>query len=337
MYDPSQSDLFEYNENTEALYVSGNKKFGKNKWEIQIGLRMESTQTVGNSISYNQITKYDYTNFFPTTYLSYAPIENHNFSLNYSKRISRPGFNELNPFKWYSTPYSYSEGNPYLRPTYTNNLEFNYSYKDYLYTTVYYSKSVDNSGQVVLLNGNDYTQKITRLNYFDGFTTGIQQVCVFKKVKWLESQNSLSVYFQHSDSKIDPITPKTTEGFGASIMTSNTFTLNKEKTILSGFDLQYNSPHKSNDLVYNYSSTRLNVYVRMFFLNKNLQLSLVGNNLLKAYDFNNTSNRNNIEARYSGYYDSRYFRLSLTYKFGNSKINVNQRKISNEDEKGRAK
>lgn len=335
IYDPTQSNLFEYKENTQAFYFSGNKKFLNNKLEIQLGLRMENTQTDGNSITLNQITKNNITKFFPTTYLSYTPNENNNFSMNYSKRITRPSFNELNPFRWYSTPYSYSEGNPYLQPSYAHNLEINYSFKDYLYTSIMYSKEIDNFGQVSLLNNNDYIQKVSRLNYFNNYTIGLQQVYVFKKIKWLESQNSFSTYFQHSDSKIYPITPKTNEGYGASITTANTITLNKEKTILTSFEFQHNFPHQSSDIVYNYSTTQLNLSLKMMFLQKNLQITITGNNIFKAYDFNNISTRNGVTATYNGYYDTRYLRFNLLYKFGNSKINVNQRQISNEDEKNR--
>ncbi|KAF2506897.1 TonB-dependent receptor [Flavobacterium zhairuonense] len=335
VFDPSQSNLFDYKEDTQALYFAGNKKINA-KWELQLGLRIENTQTEGNSITLNQINKNNYTKFFPTSYLTYTPNENHVYSLNYGKRIYRPNFKELNPFRWYSNPYAYTQGNPFLQPTYTHNLELNYSYKDYLNTSLVYSKDIDNSGQVVLVSDSDYTQKTTRLNYFNDYSFGLQQVYVYKKLKWLESQNTFYGYYLHSDSKIYPITPKSSEGFGATIGTLNTFTINKTKTILSGFDLQYNFPHQSSDLVYNYAFTQLNVFLRMLFLNKTLQATLAGNNLFKAYDYNNSSYRNNIESVNKGYYDSRYVRLTVSYKFGNSKINVPKRQVSNEDEKGRA-
>ncbi len=336
IYDSTQSDFFSYKENTQSLFITANKKMLKNKLEIQFGLRLENTQTEGNSITLNQTTKNNLNKIFPTTYLSYTPNENNVFSINYGKRIYRPNFNELNPFKWYSNQYSYSEGNPYLKPTYTHNLEFSYSYKDYLYTTAVYSKDLDNSGQVVLFNVGDYQQKTTRLNYFDDYSFGIQQVYMFKKYQWLESQNAIYVYYQHSDSKIFPITPKSNQGYGATITSSNTFTLNKAKNILTELEFQHNFPHQSSDLVYNYATTQLNLSLKMLFLQKKLQFTLTANNLFKAYDFNNISNRNNVETINNGYYDTKYVRFSLSYKFGNSKVNVDERQIGNEDEKNRS-
>ncbi len=331
IFDISQSDLFVYQENTQALYFSGNKNW--NKWEIQLGLRMENTQTKGNSLTTNTITKNDYIQFFPTLYFKYAPNQNNNYSLNYSKRISRPGFAQLNPFKWFTSPYVFSEGNPNLQPVYTHNFELNYAFKDYLSTSISYSNQKNNSGQVSLFNGNDYKQKITRLNYFDNYNIALQQTYMYTKLKWLENQNTIVVYFQHSDSKIFPITPKNNEGFGASISTSNTFMINK--TIVSGFELQYNFPNQSSDLVYNYATTQLTIYSRLFFLNKKLQITIAANNLFRANDYFNKSNRNNIEVVYKGYYDTRYFGCNVSYKFGSTKVNVSKRQVSNEDEKGR--
>ena len=100
VFDPNQSDEFEYNENIQALYFSINKKI--NKWETQLGIRYENTKTEGNSISLNQINSNNYSKFFPTAYISYVPNDDYTFSLNYSKRLSRPPYGRLNPFKWFS-------------------------------------------------------------------------------------------------------------------------------------------------------------------------------------------------------------------------------------------
>ncbi len=335
VFDPSQSDLFKYKENSQAFYVSGNKKFDKDKWQMQVGLRSESTQTTGNSISYNQTRNYNYTRIFPTAYITYTPVENHSFSLDYSKRISRPGFWELNPFKWYISPYTYTEGNPYLRPSYSHNLELKHSYKNCLFTSLYYSQIINGSGQVPVLSQDNYTQIFTRLNYYDGYSTGLAEVYVFNKLKWFESQNMVYGYFQHSDSKLYPLTPKSVEGLGMNVSTTNTFTLNANKTILAGFSFAYNSPSKSTQMFYGYATNQLNIFARIFLLNKKLQISITGINLLKSYDFTVKRYSNSIEVRNTGYNDSRNFRLSLIYKFGSSKISERQRNGSNEDEKRR--
>ena len=56
IFDPSQSNKFVYKENTEALYISGSRKLGE-KWETQLGLRFETTQAQGNSVTLNTTNK----------------------------------------------------------------------------------------------------------------------------------------------------------------------------------------------------------------------------------------------------------------------------------------
>ena len=50
------SNLFTYKEYNEALYFSANKKLSE-KWETQLGLRAEATQTEGFSENLNQTNK----------------------------------------------------------------------------------------------------------------------------------------------------------------------------------------------------------------------------------------------------------------------------------------
>ena len=118
---PNFSNQFDYQENTQALYFSAKKSFLE-KWDAKIGFRYEFTQTDGVSQTLNQNNANDYSKLFPTAYLSYTPNDNHSFSVNYGKRISRPNFNFLNPFRFVYNPYSYSEGNPFLQPAFTDNI-----------------------------------------------------------------------------------------------------------------------------------------------------------------------------------------------------------------------
>ena len=329
----AQSNVFEYIENTQAAYISGNKSFGKNKWEVQAGLRVENTQTKGNSITLNQVNTNSYFRWFPTLYLLYKINDTKTITLSYSKRIFRPNFNNLNPFRWYSSQYSYSEGNPNLIPGISNNFELNYNYKDNLNTSIYFTKEIDNFGQVVTLNSIDYVQKITRLNYFSNYSIGITQNYSYTGKKWWENQNTISIFFQHSDSYIYPITPHSNESFSAYISSSNNFIINK--TISSGFEVTHYFPNQSGDLTYNYARTYLSFFVQASFLNKKLQTTFLVENILKTNDFNNSSIRNGFDASYKGYYDSRYAGVQLVYKMGSNKVSARNRKVSNEEEKNR--
>lgn len=103
-----QEDQFTYRENTQALYFSGTKSWGE-KWQVKAGLRAEATQNKGDSFSLNQTHCNKYSKLFPTVYVSYQLISNHDLTLKYSKRITRPSYGNLNPARWYLNTTSYEE------------------------------------------------------------------------------------------------------------------------------------------------------------------------------------------------------------------------------------
>ncbi|MDR0829824.1 MAG: hypothetical protein LBN95_06905, partial [Prevotellaceae bacterium] len=124
------------------------------------------------------------------------------------------------------------------------------------------------------------------------------------------------------------------EGYSGDIQTNNTFYLNKKQTILAGFDFVYSPQHES-DLTYSYQKFQLNAFYKMLFLNKNLSVTLTGNNLLKQYSFNWKAERSGILTYQKGNYNPINFRLAISYSFGSNKVNRQQRNISNEEEKER--
>jgi len=332
--DPNQTNQFLYDENTQALYATGSTQLGK--WSVQVGLRTENTQFTGNSITTDTVFKKSYLEIFPTAYLTYSYNEKNTFNAEYGRRINRPGFDQLNPFRSYSSPYYYFVGNPELRPFFTNNISLGYSYNNQFQMTLDYSEDKDNfGGGVSLLDKNGYTQVGTRLNYFDDYTTGTSLVYMINKWSWVTSQNSGGIYYQHSNSKIYPLTPKSAEGLLTYFQTNNIFYLNKKQTLSAGFDFTIIPTNNSTTLTHNYTQKNLNAFIKMLFFDKTLSVTLTVNNLLQEYSFNWRSESNGILQYSKGYYDPLFVRLAVTYNFGSKKLNVQQHKVSNEDEKGR--
>ena len=146
MTDYGKTNYFDYNENINAAYVSLNKQLTK-KWGVQTGLRFENTNykghQYGNPIKGDSSFSRTYNSWFPTVYLSYGADKNNQFSLSYGRRIDRPGYQNLNPFRFYIDNFTYEEGNPYLRPQYSNNIELTHIFKGKLTTTLNYSITKD--------------------------------------------------------------------------------------------------------------------------------------------------------------------------------------------------
>ncbi|MEL6843378.1 MAG: outer membrane beta-barrel family protein, partial [Bacteroidota bacterium] len=119
-----RSNQFLYNENINALYATYTRQV--EKWNIQVGLRAEQTRTLGELIS-TQNTGLDtvdrqYLNLFPTAGITYSPDYKHSYRLNYSRRIDRPRYQDLNPFINQLDQLTFNRGNPFLRPQFTNNV-----------------------------------------------------------------------------------------------------------------------------------------------------------------------------------------------------------------------
>lgn len=143
--DYNKTNTFDYRENINAGYVNFSKQW--KKWGIQSGLRLENTNVEGlqegNVVRKDSSFTRSYTNFFPTTYLSFQANEQHQFSLNYGRRIDRPNYQSLNPFVFYIDNYTYQAGNPFLQPQITGNVELTHVFKGVLSTTLNYSKTRD--------------------------------------------------------------------------------------------------------------------------------------------------------------------------------------------------
>ncbi|OQP61153.1 hypothetical protein A3860_05390 [Niastella vici] len=140
--DYGRSDHFIYGENINAAYISTSKEW--NRWAIKGGVRMENTRMQGkqpgNVVIADSSFKRNYTDFFPSFYLSWKADSagHHTFSITYSNRIRRPGYQQLNPFLFYNDRYSYNAGNPWLKPHYLHGIELKYDYKSFFMVEVAY-------------------------------------------------------------------------------------------------------------------------------------------------------------------------------------------------------
>lgn len=331
IFDPTQSNHFNYKENTQSIYFSAQKEISE-KWDSKIGLRLENTQIEGYSITLSQLTKSNYTKLFPTAYISYNPNENNSFSINYGRRISRPNYSLLNPFKWISSPYSYSEGNPFLQPAFAQNIELEYTYKDNLITSFYFSNLKDGFEEVTIVNPMTSITQITPKNFLINRMFGVNQTIILEPFKFLKTNFYADIYHSSARSTI-PVTLNYLKGWNGEFSLSNDFTLNKNKNFL--FNVSYNYTTKGVDnLDKNSQFSQLDTSFKLMLFNKKLIMSLYANDILSSNRVTYTSFSNNIKTSYRNYYDERYFRLNVVYNFGKN-FETNDRENKNKEEHDR--
>lgn len=333
VFDPSLSNEFEYQENIQAFYVNATKKFN-DKWDAQIGLRAENTDTEGFSRTLNQTNTNSYFKLFPTVYIAYRKNDNHQFVLNYGRRISRPSFRDLNPFRFIVNSNNFSEGNPFLQPSFSDNYDFTYTYKNNLRTNLFLNRTTNGFGTIFTPIADITTQIVTRENYFEDYNFGLGESYSYRGLSWLQNNNS--VYLLGSNTKFfdEVISAKEMNGFRFYVSTNNTISFSKVSKFSVNF--WYSTSYKTN--LFDFGEMyNLSFGYKHDFLNKDLQLSMFINDVFDTGTLNNlVSEVNGIQQVYSQNYSNRYFRLSLTYSFGNKKINVNQRGFGNDEERRRA-
>ncbi|WP_286967663.1 TonB-dependent receptor domain-containing protein [Flavobacterium sp. UBA4854] len=330
--DPSQSNRFKYTENNQAVYINGDKKINE-KWNLQMGLRLENTQTNGFSETMNQENVNDYLKLFPTFYTSYKKNDNNTFSLNYGKRINRPRFDLLNPFRVYINSNSYSEGNPFLKPSFSDNFELAHSYKEVLRTSIFVNAITNGYGVVFTSNPETNTQIVTRENYYKGLNYGLGETYSATLADWWQSENTL--YFLGSETKfIKDINATPSNSLQIDFTTNNTFVLGKNTKLQ--VDFNYSSPFKSGLYEVGYVSS-FDIGFKQDLLNKTLQIAFLANDIFNtSYLKDFTSVVNGVKQVYSQNESNRFVRLSVIYNFGNKKINVKERNFGNQEERKRA-
>ncbi|MDN3585473.1 TonB-dependent receptor [Pedobacter aquatilis] len=328
--DLNQLNQFEYQESTQALYVNFSKK--TKKFDFQFGLRGEYTQL--NGISFNQNNRNQYFQLFPTGFITYKLNENSVFSANYGRRINRPAYKKLNPFRWYSNQFVYAEGNPFLQPSYSNNVELSHTYKGVLISTLSLNKITDGYNDVNFVDENATSQVLKPVNFIKGYNYQLSNSIVINDLKWLQSVNQIDLFYNLSKSNL-PQTISNLSGFGAYFSTSNQFTLNKKRTFYGDVNFWYQFP-TVDGLNKNKAQSNMDLGSKTLMWNRKLQIAVNFTDVLKTNKFRYSSVINNIVQTYNNYYDNRQLRLSVRYNFGNEKIKQTERKAGNEEERSRS-
>jgi len=127
IYDSTLSNYLRYQQQVYALYTE--LSFPVSTWfDAKMGLRYERTDlNPFFSDIPQQVVEPGYNTFVPSVFLSRKLNDRQTLKLNYSKRIERPDYRELNPFINTTDPYNITTGNPYLQPEIGHRLELGWS------------------------------------------------------------------------------------------------------------------------------------------------------------------------------------------------------------------
>jgi iron complex outermembrane recepter protein len=200
LFDRSRSNHFIYKENVNAAYISYAQELKQT--DFQLGLRMEHTVTDGRQITTGEKFSRNYLLLFPSVFINRKLAANHQLSASYTRRIDRPNYKQLNPFKVFVDPYTYSSGDPALRPVLTNSFELNYTLRNKYIASLSYTKS--RATITDIFTQDDVTkisyQSPANLQDYEQYNLGVTIPLSLKK--WMNTNIIASVYWNRYNSPL---------------------------------------------------------------------------------------------------------------------------------------
>jgi len=332
-----RSNLFEYTENINAAYATWQQQFGK--WGVSAGLRGEQTNSIGQLTSVqqtgNDTVRRNYFNLFPSGGVTYTPNRKHMYRLNYSRRIDRPRYQDLNPFVQQIDELSYRQGNPFLLPQYTHGVELAHTYNYMFTTTLKYSHTTDLMTQITdtiegsrsfIMTDNLASQDVVSL-YFSA---------PYSLTKWWSTFTNMGVFYTYNQADYGEGKEIDLGRATYNVYHQSTFKLPKDFSMeVSGF---YNSPAIWGA---NFRTRRfwgVDAGVRKKFLDGRGNIKLAVSDIFFTMQWQGIQEFGGLYFDASGGWESRQFKVNVSYLFGKDTVkSARRRKTGLEDESGRAR
>ncbi len=319
--DLNRSNYFVYEENINAAYVNLSGSLSK-KISAQLGLRVENTIAKGKQITTNENFDRNYTQLFPTAYFQYKASDKNSFGVNYGRRIRRPNYESLNPFIEYLDRYTYQQGNPNLKPQFSHNIELSHTYKNFLTTTLNYTKTTDIIQEVIEQITEDTLTYVKRANIASQRQYGVSVNAGFSITKWWRS----NLYANAFNNRFEGLVNGAHVAVDASTFTFNgsqQFTLSKTLTAeLSGW---YRSGGVEGVIAMK-PMGMMSVGASQQIMKGKGTLRINIRDVFASQRFKATSKYGMVDAAFQNRGDSRSVNLGFTYRFSKGKMNGGQKK-----------
>jgi len=329
--DPDRSNHFIYEENINAAYGSYAKEL--KKWDFQCGLRMEQTITKGEQLATNETFSKNYINFFPNAVINRKFNDENSLSLSYTKRIDRPTYRQLNPFRIFVDSYTYVVGDPTLKPVITNLFELAYTFKGQYIFTLSYNKSKESITDIFVQDD------VTRISYQipaniqDYQQYNLEVFVPIKYKKLLSSTLSGSVFLNQYESLLQG-------GTLVNDFTSWYANFNNNFTLGKGWAAELNIFYQSKlgwGLFYINNLAQITSGIQKTSKDKKSTFKFSVSDIFLTNHIAVEVAYQNQDFKTNRTWDSRVATLSYSYRFGKSTVaKARQRNSGVEDEKRRA-
>jgi len=324
---------FDYTENNLAFYVEARKKL--KKFNFTAGLRFEDYKVdrIGSSnSSASTRVKYNNTNFFPNVSALYEFNDQMNLSASYSKKINQPNYNTIDPNNSSATnAYNSSNGNLNLKPTFYDNYEIKFSAFQFVQLGANYTVTKDDNRFVFeakpgALVSNQSFQAFDRIKTMSAFVSFPIPLDYFlkgkeefqKRMNTIDKMNYIFINVNYVKS--------TTEGYSFPFKNQPILNYNAQAQFMLPWEITNTMSYfilpKGTWEIYQITKPiqEFDISFNRDFMNKKLKIGLHCFDVFNANQINATIAAANLNTGFYQKPDSRTFRVSLTYNFGNMKL-----------------
>lgn len=321
--------LYDYDNSIYSFYST----FGQNfeKWSYQLGARLEQYD-VEAILNGNKVFEDDYLTVYPTAFVSYKLSEKKTFQMSFGRRVDRPGLNQVNPVREFSTPRITGVGNPQLDPQFTNSLELNYTQnfeKGNFTGGVFYRAIESEINQTILLDPEDPSRLLlTFINGGNNNAVGIEFSGSYKPFKWWSLNPSLELYNKNERGVVGMETVEVEN-------TAFNFRLNQSFNATEDLTFQLFGYYRSPSRMLQFDAEE------MYFINAGARYNLLDDKATISLNFNDIFNTQrftfdaDLPYRQRGSFkpESQTVFLGFSYKFGGGKNGALKRKNRDDNEK----
>lgn len=326
--DTAFSNKFTYYQNISAVYLNLTKQY--KKFSFQAGARGENT--VIHTVSKSNGLGFDrqYFNLFPLASIDFKKSDDHTFSLAYNKRVNRPDYNLFNPFTTFLNTQTFHKGNPFLKPEYSHDFSFNYSYKSWMNHSINYTRLVNAFMGYNTQNDStkSYVNSAANLKWADIYSYNLFiQKDMFK---WWTINLNASVFSVNGHGIINNL-PYSFSYLAFNPNLYSRISLNK------GYAFEINAFYLTpflEGIYYTQARSSVSIALKKTFLDEKLSVSLAVNDLFWGEIRRTHVNYQNINMTGYQTFDTRRLNISINYNFGKLKVEQRQAKDIEPPSKG---
>ncbi len=325
-FDLALSDEFRYEEDIYAAYLSLNKNW--EKWSFKLGLRAEQTNVDARSVTLDSLNNQDYFELFPSFFLLHKVNENQSLSFDYSRKLRRPKYNDLNPFRYFLNENDFREGNPNLRPHFSHNFNLNYTINDTYFIDLYYRDNGNYISNLSFQDNENQTLREVRQNVLESISYGLDFTVGRNILPFWYLYSYFSLFYEEEtflalESEEETFTNDVT---GVYLYMNNYLTISKDGSLKGEVAFNYLSGFLDGSFTLS-ERIILNLGLRKSLWNNKAVVSIVAEDLFKRANSRYTSRYLNQDNSNLPVPETRFFRVGLTVNFGNYDLSANRRNL----------